>query len=77
MLTIIILFFAVAFKDRAMSNVFQQFALFLKREGILQFRYIKSLMLDMFLVLLAGGVLGALYAEVRDEPFWLISELTS
>ena len=48
-----------------MPNIFSQFFVFLKREAILQLRYIKSLMLDLFLVLLAGGVLGALYAEVR------------
>ena len=52
------------FQDRPMPSVFLQFAVLLKREGILQFRYIRSLLLDMFLVLLAGGVLGALYTEV-------------
>ena len=52
------------FHDRPMPNIFLQFVVFLKREGILQFRYIRSLFLDMFLVLLAGGVLGGLYAEV-------------
>ena len=36
---------------------------------MLQFRYIKSLLLDLFLVLLAGGVLGGLYAEVRFTIF--------
>ncbi len=53
------------FHDRPMPNVFLQFLVFIKREWILQFRYIKSLLMDMFLVLLAGGVLGALYAEVH------------
>ena len=52
------------FQDRPMPNVFLQFAVLLKREGILQFRYIRSLFLDMFLVLIAGGALGALYTEV-------------
>ena len=63
-LTLLHLSFIEEFHDRPMPNIFLQFAVFLKREGILQFRYIRSLMLDMFLVLLAGGVLGALYAEV-------------
>ena len=63
-LTLIHLSFLDVFQDRPMPNVFLQFAVFLKREGVLQFRYIKSLALDMFLVLLAGGVLGGLYAEV-------------
>ena len=53
------------FFDRVMPNLFWQFLVFLRREGVLQFRYIKSLLLDLFLVLLAGGVLGGLYAEVR------------
>ena len=48
-----------------MPNVLLQFYVFLKRETTLTFRYIKSLMMDMFLVLLAGGILGALYSEVR------------
>ena len=60
------LFIIEEFHDRSMPNVFLQFAVFLKREGILQFRYIRSLVLDMFLVLLAGGVLGGLYAEVSN-----------
>eukprot|EP00794_Sanderia_malayensis_P016837 gene16838-18536_t len=57
----------VQFIDRPMPNIFSQFIFFLKREWVLLFRYIRSLLLDMFLVLLAGGVLGALYAEVSLE----------
>ena len=63
-LTMLLFYIQGNFKDRSMPNVFQQFIVFLKREVILQLRNIKSLLLDMFLVLLAGGVLGALYSEV-------------
>ena len=51
-------------QDRAMPNFLIQFLTFLRREIRLQFRLSRSLLLDQFLVLLAGGTLGALRKEV-------------
>ena len=56
-----------------MPGVFRQFFTFLCREFLLQFRIRKSLLIDQALVLLAGGVLGALHSEMspaagRDMP---------
>ncbi|XP_065072396.1 uncharacterized protein LOC135696807 [Rhopilema esculentum] len=65
------------FQGRAMPNIFSQFFVFLKREAVLQLRYIKSLILDLFLVLLAGGVLGALYAEVSLQKTIAMNTMSS
>jgi len=65
------------FEDRSMPNIFLQFMIFLKREGILQFRYIRSLLLDLFLVLIAGGILGGLYAEVSLEKTITMNTMSS
>ena len=54
------------FEDRPLPNFFAQFLTFLIRENFLQFRYMKSLLLDLGLVLLAGGVLGGLYSDVSN-----------
>ncbi|RMX47630.1 hypothetical protein pdam_00015147, partial [Pocillopora damicornis] len=51
-------------QDRQMPNFLIQFITFLRREIRLQFRLSRSLLLDQFLVLLAGGTLGALRKEV-------------
>ena len=53
-------------KDRVMPNFLIQFVTFLRREIRLQFRLSRSLLLDQFLVLLAGGTLGALRKEVSQ-----------
>ena len=49
-----------------MPNFLFQFFTFLRREIRLQFRLSRSLLLDQFLVLLAGGTLGALRKEVSQ-----------
>ena len=49
-----------------MPNFMIQFLTFLRREIRLQFRLSRSLLLDQFLVLLAGGFLGALRKEVSQ-----------
>ena len=49
-----------------MPNFLIQFFTFLRREIRLQFRLSRSLLLDQFLVLLAGGTLGALSKEVSQ-----------
>ena len=41
-----------------------QFLTFTQREFLLQIRLVKTLLIDVFLVFFAGGVLGALYIEV-------------
>ena len=59
-----LLFLFLDQQDRAMPNFLIQFLTFLRREIRLQFRLSRSLLLDQFLVLLAGGTLGALRKEV-------------
>eukprot|EP00794_Sanderia_malayensis_P016777 gene16777-18472_t len=62
---------------RPQPNVVSQFGDFLAREIILQFRQIKTMLLDTFLVLLAGGVLGGLYREVKLNDFLTMSTMSS
>ena len=49
---------------RKMPNPFLQFLNFVQREFLLQIRSVKTLLIDIFLVFIAGGILGALYIEV-------------
>eukprot|EP00795_Rhopilema_esculentum_P012948 gene12948-3707_t len=62
--------------DRPEPNMFSQFFSFLIREFILQFRQIKTVLLDTFLVLLAGGVLGSLYREVKLNQFLTMTTMS-
>ena len=48
-----------------MPNPIYQFLNFVQREFLLQIRCVKTLLIDSFLVFIAGGVLGALYLEVN------------
>ena len=52
-----------------MPNFLIQFFTFLRREIRLQLRLSRSLLLDQFLVLLAGGTLGALRKQVSQPEF--------
>ena len=61
-----LLFLFLDQQERAMPNFLIQFFTFLRREIRLQFRLSRSLLLDQFLVLLAGGTLGALRKEVSQ-----------
>ncbi|CAB4016980.1 white-brown complex homolog 30, partial [Paramuricea clavata] len=54
---------------RVLPNPLYQFVTFTKREFLLQIRLLKTLLIDVFLVFFAGGVLGALYLEVKLEKF--------
>lgn len=64
-------------QDREMPNLFIQFLTFLRREIRLQFRLSRSLLLDQFLVLLAGGTLGALRKEAPLGEFFTLVTLSS
>lgn len=64
-------------QDRAMPNFLIQFFTFLRREIRLQFRLSRSLLLDQFLVLLAGGTLGALRKEAPLDEFFTLVTLSS
>ena len=55
---------AIQFHPR--PNICHQFLIFLSREFVLQFRMMRTIFLDVFLVLMAGGILGALYQEVSS-----------
>ena len=52
-------------ETRVLPNPISQFLTFTKREILLQIRLVKTLLIDVFLVFFAGGVLGALYLEVK------------
>ncbi|XP_028413508.1 ABC transporter G family member 28-like [Dendronephthya gigantea] len=56
-------------EKRVLPNPLYQFFTFTKREFLLQIRLVKTLLIDVFLVFFAGGVLGALYLEVKLEKF--------
>ncbi|KAL9979697.1 hypothetical protein ACROYT_G017399 [Oculina patagonica] len=64
-------------QERSMPNFFIQFFTFLRREIRLQFRLSRSLLLDQFLVLLAGGTLGALRKEAPLDEFFTLVTLSS
>lgn len=64
-------------QDRAMPNFLIQFFTFLRRELRLQFRLSRSLLLDQFLVLLAGSTLGALRKEAPLDEFFTLVTLSS
>nr|XP_058973128.1 uncharacterized protein LOC131799421 [Pocillopora verrucosa] len=64
-------------QDRQMPNFLIQFITFLRREIRLQFRLSRSLLLDQFLVLLAGGTLGALRKEAPLDEFFTLVTLSS
>ena len=61
-----------------MPNFLIQFFTFLRREIRLQFRLSRSLLLDQFLVLLAGGTLGALRKDVsklKVNYYWTFNKM--
>ncbi|PFX16850.1 putative white-brown complex homolog protein 30 [Stylophora pistillata] len=64
-------------KERKMPNFLSQFLTFLRREIRLQLRLSRSLLLDQFLVLLAGGTLGALRREAPLDEFFTLVTLSS
>ncbi|CAH3118120.1 unnamed protein product, partial [Pocillopora meandrina] len=64
-------------QDKQMPNFLIQFITFLRREIRLQFRLSRSLLLDQFLVLLAGGTLGALRKEAPLDDFFALVTLSS
>ncbi|XP_048580438.1 putative white-brown complex homolog protein 30 [Nematostella vectensis] len=62
---------------RKLPGFFSQFFCFLSREIRLQFRLTKTLLMDQFLVLLAGGTLGALRREAPLDQFFVLQTLSS
>ncbi|CAB3987012.1 ABC transporter, ATPbinding domain containing [Paramuricea clavata] len=63
-------------ETRVLPNPLYQFLTFTKREFLLQLRLVKTLLIDVFLVFFAGGVLGALYLEVSLEKFTALTRMS-
>ncbi|KAK3702963.1 hypothetical protein QZH41_012414, partial [Actinostola sp. cb2023] len=64
-------------QHRKLPGFCRQLVYFCIREAILQLRLVKSLLMDQFLVLLAGGILGALRRNAPLDQFFVLQTLSS